>query len=92
MNRNKLPMVMMLSAGAVTAIMMFLMNYELTDMLIALLVVLLIFLMLGSFLKYLLNKFDKENAKKALEEGEVIEKEVVAEGEEKEDGKEETKE
>lgn len=92
MNRNKLPMVMMLSAGAVTAIMMFLMNYELTDMLIALLVVLLIFLMLGSFLKYLLNKFDKENAKKALEEGEVIEKEVVAEGEEKEEGKEETKE
>lgn len=79
MNRKSIPLVLMLLAGVVTCIITFIKQYSVIDKLVALLVVLLIFLVLGNVLKYTLDYFDKVNEKKALEEGEVIEKENESE-------------
>lgn len=79
MNRRSLPFVLMLFAGAVTCIITFVRQYSIIDKLVALLVVMVIFLGLGTVLRLTLDYFDKENAKKALEEGEVIEKENESE-------------
>ena len=66
----------MLVAGAVTCIITFIQNYSVLRKLISLLVVLLIFYMLGSILRWTLDYFDSENEKKNKEQGEVIEKEA----------------
>lgn len=79
MNRRSLPFVLMLLAGAITCIITFVRQYSVIDKLVALLVVMVIFLGLGTILRLTLDYFDKENAKKALEEGEVIEKENESE-------------
>lgn len=79
MNRKSIPLVLMLLAGAITCIITFIKQYSVIDKLVALLVVLLIFLVLGNVLRFTLDHFDKENEKKALEEGEVIEKENESE-------------
>ncbi|MBQ7955838.1 MAG: hypothetical protein IJ282_08805 [Lachnospiraceae bacterium] len=79
MNRKSIPLVLMLLAGAVTCIITFVKKYSVIDKLVALLVVLVIFLILGNVLRYTLDYFDKVNEKKALEEGEVIEKENESE-------------
>lgn len=84
MNRKYIPLFLMLVAGAVTTIITFIRQYSVIDKLVSLLVVLLIFLFLGNVLRYTLDYFDKENEKKALEEGEVIEKEGESEEEAKE--------
>lgn len=75
MNRKNLPLFLMLAAGAITAIMTFALGYSLKNKLLALLFVLVIFYFLGSLIKWLLDLFDKQNAEKEKEEGEVIEKE-----------------
>ncbi len=75
MNRKYLPLILMLVAGAITSIVTFIMKYPLVWMLVALLVVFIIFYILGSVIKWLLDTFDRQNAKAALDEGEVIEKE-----------------
>ena len=82
MNRKYMPLILMLVAGAVTSIITFVKNYSTVHKLLALLVVLIIFYGLGSAIKYALDTFDAQNAKAALDEGEVIEKEGNAEGEE----------
>ena len=69
----------MLIAGAFTAVMTFIWGYPLKDRLVALLLVLLIFCFLGNTMKWLLDYFDKQNEKRAEEEGEVIEKEADSE-------------
>lgn len=79
MNRKSIPLVLMLLAGIVTCIITFIRQYSVIDKLVALLVVLVIFLILGNVLRYTLDYFDRENEKKALEEGEVIEKENESE-------------
>lgn len=79
MNRKSIPLVLMLLAGVVTCIITFVRKYSVIDKLVALLAVLVIFLILGNILRFTLDYFDRENEKRALEEGEVIEKENESE-------------
>lgn len=75
MNRKYLPLILMLVAGAITSIITFIMKYPLVWKLAALLIVFIIFYILGSAIKWILDSFERQNAKAALDEGEVIEKE-----------------
>ncbi|MBE5851647.1 MAG: DUF92 domain-containing protein [Lachnospiraceae bacterium] len=77
MNRRKLlPVLIMLLAGAMAAILLAIGRYEITSMLWILFVVLVVFYILGCILKWSLDHIDKQNEKKdsSLDEGEVIEK------------------
>ena len=75
MNRKNLPLLLMLTAGAVTCIITYIEKYTMNQKLVALFVVLLVFFVLGSILKWTLDYFDQQNEVKLREEGEVIEKE-----------------
>ncbi len=75
MNRKNLPLLLMLTAGAVTCIITFIEEYTMTEKLVSLFVVLLIFYVLGSVLKWTLDFFEHQNGERLKEEGEVIEKE-----------------
>ena len=79
MNRRLVPLILMLIAGAITAVMSFASGYSLRDKLLVLFLVLLIFYFLGSFFQFLLDYFDKQNAEREEKEGEVIEKEADSE-------------
>ncbi len=79
MNRKNIPLVLMLVAGAATCIVTWVRQYSILGRLTALLVTLVIFLCLGSLLKFVLDLFDRQNEKKSQEEGEVIEKEASEE-------------
>lgn len=95
MNRKTLPLVIMLVAGAITSILTYYHNYEIKSMLTILLVVLLVFYIIGLLIKKVLDSFEAENQKRAMDEGEVIEKEATKEDGEnmaKEEGSEEEKE
>lgn len=81
MKRKLLPPFIMLTAGLIVSIRTYFFHYDTKTWLIILLVVLIVFYALGSGLKFLLDTFDKENEKKALDEGEVIEKEAEEESE-----------
>lgn len=74
MNRKNLPIFLMLTAGAVTCIITFIEQYTMVEKLVALFVVLLVFYVLGSILKWTLDFFEKQNEERLREEGEVIEK------------------
>ncbi len=76
MNRKNLPLLLMLTAGAVTSIITFVRHYTVLAKLVALFTVMLVFFLLGSALKLALDYFDAQNEKRRLEEGEVIEKET----------------
>lgn len=78
MKRKYMPLILMLLAGAITAIITFIKQYTMIQRLSALLVVLLVFYALGSLFKWLLDTFEAQNEKAALDEGEVIEKETEA--------------
>lgn len=84
MNRKKMPLVLMLTAGAVTCIITFIMKYPIIWKLVTLLLVLIIFYVLGTILKWVLDAFEKQNEKAALDEGEVIEKETEEDNSDKE--------
>ena len=73
MNRRYMPLILMLSAGAVTCIITFVQNYSILDKLIALLVVLVLFYFLGNILKSTLDYFDKQNKAKEEEEKKAAE-------------------
>lgn len=75
MNRNNLPLVLMLVAGAITCVVNLIRGYSMLNQLTALFIALVLFYLLGSILKWTLDYFDKQNEQKAAEEGEVIEKE-----------------
>lgn len=87
MNRNNLPMILMLVAGAATCIITLIQQFSILKSLVSLFIALVVFFFLGSVMKWTLDYFDRENEKRVQEEGEVIEKE--AEGGE---GERETKE
>lgn len=80
MKRKMIPIILMLAAGAVTSIITFIKDYELTKMLWTLLIVLIIFYLLGVGIKRVLDLFDDQikeaEEKKKEEEGSVIEKEL----------------
>lgn len=79
--RKLLPIILMLTAGAVTSIITYLKDYELTEMLWTLLGVLIIFYLLGLGIKKVLDVFDEQikEAEENRDEGSVIEKELKEE-------------
>lgn len=83
----------MLVAGAITSIITYIKDYELTKMLWILLGVLVVFYILGLLIQKTLNAFDKEieEAEKLAKEAEEKEKEeaekAAGEADAKEDGK-----
>jgi len=91
MNRKKLPLILMLLAGSITSIMTFMLDYSMKDMLFAILIVLIIFGSIGLMIKNLLDYFDKQNEKRAEEEGEVIEKEPDSKSESDEENDKDSK-
>lgn len=76
--RKMLPIILMLTAGAVTSIITYLKDYELTKMLWTLLGVLIIFYLFGLGIKKVLDVFDEQikEAEEKKDEGSVIEKEL----------------
>lgn len=76
MNRNSLPLILMLVAGLITCIISVIRHFDVFHMLLALLICLLIAFILGSIVKGMLNYFDRQNEQKSMEAGEVIEKEA----------------
>lgn len=76
MDRRKLPLVLMLLAGGMTAVIAYFKNFSLLNTLIALFAVMVLFCFIGSVIKYVLDSFDKANENKVSDEGEVIEKEA----------------
>lgn len=85
MNRNTLPLILMLSTGAITCIVTYAMDYSITQKLLYLLIVLVLFYFLGNVIKWTLNHFEQQNEKLREEEGEVIEKDTPPEEEPSED-------
>lgn len=74
-----MPMILMLTAGALTALLTYFKGYSLKTMSIALLATLVIFYMFGCIIRMVLDSFEKKNQEETVsEEGEVIEKEAVA--------------
>ena len=71
MKRKLLPPFIMLTAGLITSIRTFCLHYDMKSSLIILLVVLVVFYVLGSIFKYILDLFEKENEQKALDEGDT---------------------
>lgn len=82
MKRKLIPIFLMLVAGAVASIIAYIKDYELTRMLWTLLAALIVFYLLGTVLKKVLDLFDAQIEKADEEkrnEGSVIEKEVEEE-------------
>lgn len=86
MKRKMIPIFLMLVAGAITSIITYIKDYELTRMLWTLLGALIVFYVLGVVIQKTLNLFDKqiEEAEKKAKEAEIKE----AEEKEKESRKE----
>ena len=78
MNRKQLPLILMLLAGAITTLTIYFKGLGLKTMLIALLAAMVIFGFIGSLIEYILNSFDRKEAAEVSDEGEVIEKEAIA--------------
>ena len=84
MKRRMIPIFLMLLAGAITSIITYIKDYELTKMLWTLLGVLIVFYALGVVIQKTLNLFDAQ-----IEEAEKKAKEAEAEEKEKEEKNEE---
>ena len=87
MNRRKLPLILMLVAGAVTCIITLIRKYAVLHSLIALFGAFVIFFFLGSVIKWTLDYFDRENEKKRKEA-----EEAAAQEKEQNAGEQEEKE
>lgn len=62
MDRKNIPLLLMLSAGAITCILTYVMHFNVLAKLVALFLVLVVFFVLGSALVWALDYFDKQNA------------------------------
>lgn len=83
--RRLIPPFVMLTAGAVTSILMVVLGCELNEFLARLLTVLIIFYVLGCLLKGILDEIDRQNAPPPELDGEeVVEKDLAEE--EREEG------
>lgn len=71
--RKLIPPFVMLFAGAIVSITMFVQHYKSKDMLVILLCVLLVFFVAGEILKYMLDRFEADAEARRREEGEVFE-------------------
>ncbi|MCR5310330.1 MAG: hypothetical protein K6E32_02785 [Lachnospiraceae bacterium] len=86
MKRKQIPALLMLTAAAVTAIIVYARHMGLKVMVIALLVVLIVFYIIGTGIKMVLDSFEQKNSEQVSDEGEVIEKNDAPEfGEDPED-------
>ncbi|MFQ8982181.1 MAG: hypothetical protein ACLR6I_17970 [Waltera sp.] len=65
MNRKNMPLLLMLIAGACTWIVTLVRSYSLLASLVALFTVMLLFYCLGSVIRLLLDRFDRQNEEKA---------------------------
>ncbi len=74
MNTKRVPSIIMLLAGAVTCIVTYLNGYEIKDTLMILIWVLIVFLIIGSVAKKILDSFHMSDEDAVDDEGEVIEK------------------
>ncbi len=74
MNRKNMPLFLMLIAGACTWIVTLVRSYSLLASLVALFTVMLLFYCLGSVIRLLLDRFDRQNEEKAKQEQEEKEK------------------
>ena len=74
MDRKKLPAIFMLSAAAITALVVYFRDLGLKVMLIALLAVSVAFYFIGDIVRMVLDSYYKENEAQVSDEGEVIEK------------------
>lgn len=93
--RRLIPPFVMLTAGAITSILMVVKGCELNEFLARLLTILIIFYVLGCVLKGILDMIDRQNTPPEPEEGDedgMIEKEAENEGAEEEGAEEETAE
>ncbi len=83
MSRKLIPIILMLTAGAVTSIVTYIRNFELIEMLWILLGVLILFYIFGLGIKKVLDVFDEQikdaEEKENESEGSVIEKEMKEE-------------
>ena len=79
MKMKLIPPFVMLLAGAIVSITLRCMHYELKDMLVILLCVLLGFYFAGSVIKWMLDQFEAQIEKERMEEGKMIEKDLEAE-------------
>lgn len=93
--RRLIPPFVMLTAGAITSILMVVKGCELNEFLARLLTILIIFYVLGCVLKGILDMIDRQNTPPESEEGDedgMIEKEAENEGVQEEGAEEETAE
>ena len=67
MDRKNIPLLLMLTAGALTCILTYVMQFSVLDKLVSLFVVLVVFFVLGSILKWALDVFERQNKKEAEE-------------------------
>lgn len=81
MKRKNIPLILMLTSGAITCIITLVRQYEMLERLSLLLGIMALFCLLGYILKWTLDYFDAQNERKFQEEGEVIEKETEENGE-----------
>ncbi|MBQ8117170.1 MAG: hypothetical protein IJ147_03840 [Lachnospiraceae bacterium] len=86
MDRKNLPLILMLTAGAITCVINLIRHYSVISQLIVLLIVLILFYVLGSAIKWTLDYFDAQNEQLFSNEGEVIEKESELMGGDDSDG------
>lgn len=89
MYRKYIPLIFMLTTGAVTCIVSIVRKYTLFKQLLLLLAVLITFYFIGSLLKWMLDYFDGQNESRAGEQGEVIEKNAAIGVESRDTNKEE---
>ena len=68
MNRKNMPLLLMLVAGACTCIITLVRSYSVLASLVALFAVMLLFYCLGSAIRLLLDRFDRQNEEKAKQE------------------------
>ena len=86
MNTRKIPALIMLIAGSIACIMMYLNHYDLRDMLIVLILVLVVFLIIGLIVKAILDSIHLPKSDAVNPEGEVIEKKEEETGADQEEG------
>ncbi|NLL79774.1 MAG: hypothetical protein GX234_08305 [Clostridiales bacterium] len=84
MKRKLIPPFVMLLAGAVSSIAMYIRHYELKNFLVILLSVLVVSYIIGLLIKRVMDKIISSVLEKEAAEGEVIEKEAGQEQEEDE--------
>lgn len=75
MKRKAIPAILMLTAGLFTALITYIKDYPLVKILVLTLCALIVFYMVGSVIKYVLDSFYRKNEQSLLESGEVIPKE-----------------